>query len=400
MLRVGLLWPFGRAWLGGTNYFHNLLYCYQKHPDPEVKLLVFTGYPEDVRHYSSDAIEIHCCPQMLNRFRDIPERALRKLLHYDPILLKTMERHRIDLLTHSGVGRQTQISTLHWHADFQDKVYPEYFTKSAFAVRDSLIANVALWGNILLSSHSAALDFRRYYPELASVKTHVLHFSSAGILNADILTRKKLESHFPIHEPYFFLPNQFWLHKNHGVVIEALRQTPADIRVICTGSMVDTRDPTYLPSLLEKVSRYGIERRFVCLGTVPYSTMVSLMHHSLAVLQPSRFEGWSTTVEESKAMWKQIILSNIDVHLEQAPERGIYFSPDSPEELAACLRHAYASYSPKTEEAFAKQRLRHRTTIERDWIETFADILKSISGISSQRARDEAVAVQSAHVRQ
>jgi len=139
-----------------------------------------------------------------------------------------------------------------------------------------------------------------------------------------------------------------------------------------------------VPSLMDKVKQAGVEHRFICLGTVPYSTLVSLMHHSIAVVQPSLYEGWSTTVEESKAMRKQILLSNIDVHLEQAPERGVYFSPNSPEELAACLKRIYVDFSSGIEEGFVEQRPRYKTKIERDWIEDFARILKTVSGTRGQ----------------
>jgi glycosyltransferase involved in cell wall biosynthesis len=382
MIKVGMILSLREMWQGGVNYYHNLLNCYQKYPDAAVKLDVFSPFPEDVARYQSEAIEIHPCPELLRRPQNYPRLILKRLLRYDPVLLKMLERHRIDLLTHCSLGRQTRVNTLQWMPDFQHKRLPQFFTPEECARRDSNISNVRLWGNILLSSQAAASDFRHYYPELAEVKTHVLHFSSAEVLNTALLSRAELESRYPVRDPYFFLPNQFWQHKNHAVVVEALRQTAPEIRVICTGSMDDRRDAAYVPSLLAKVKAAGLEDRFICLGTVPYPALISLMHYSIAVLQPSYFEGWSTTVEESKSMRKQIILSSIDVHLEQAPERGVYFSPDSPEELAACLKRVYAEFDPATEEHFSKQRSQHKTEIERDWIREFARIMKTVSGTS------------------
>ena len=380
MIKVGLIASLRGSWQGGVNYFRNLLGCYQKYPDPVVKLDVFSPFPEDAAGYQSDAIEIHPCPQLLPHFRNYPRVIMKRLLRYDPVLTRVMERHRIDLLTHITLGRQERINTLQWIADLQHKAMPQFFSAEECVRRDSEIGNARLWGNILLSSHSAAKDFRGYYPELAQVKTHVLHFSSAEVLNVALQSRADLELHYPVHEPYFFLPNQFWQHKNHAVVVEALRRTSSEIRVVCTGPMQDFRDATYVPSLMDKVKKAGVEHRFVCLGVVPYPTVVSLMHHSIAVVQPSLFEGWSTTVEESKSMRKQIILSNIDVHMEQAPERGVYFSPDSPEELASCLKRIYADSSPAMEEGFVEQRPRFKTRLERDWIENFARIVKTVSG--------------------
>jgi glycosyltransferase involved in cell wall biosynthesis len=370
-------------WQGGVNYFHNLLSCYQRYPDPAVKLEVFTSYLEDVVRYRSDAIEIHSCPEQrwLPGPRGWPRRAAYRMLGYDSMLLRSMEHAQIDLLTHCSLGRQTSINTLHWEPDFQHKVFPQFFSAKECTARDAKIANVRIWGNILLSSQAAGSDFRRFYPELASVQTRILHFSSAAVLRTVPLSREELEVHYPVHEPYFFLPNQFWQHKNHAVVVEALRQTQPELRVICTGSMHDGRNIAYVPDLLERVKRAGLEHRFICLDTVPYSTMVSLMHHSLAVLQPSRFEGWSTSVEESKALCKQIILSNIDVHLEQAPERGVYFPPDSPEELAVCMNRIHSEFSGTVEQSFVERRPQNQTKSEQLWIKNFARILKVVSGV-------------------
>ncbi len=58
------------------------------------------------------------------------------------------------------------------------------------------------------------------------------------------------------------------------------------------------------------------------------------MKNAEAVLQPSRFEGWSTVIEDAKAMGQLVIASNIDVHVEQLGDNGIFFFPDDPLELA------------------------------------------------------------------
>jgi len=380
MIKVGMIVSLRGTWHGGVNYFKNLLNCYQKNPDPDLKLDVFTPDPVDALCYKSEMINIHPWPVMtVRRVREYPRRAARRVLGYDPVFVRLLERNKVNLLTYNSLGKQTSINTLHWQPDFQHKRLPQFFSLEECKARDAAVADVLRWGNILLSSNAAAGDFRRYYPELSSVQAHVLRFSTAGILDVPPLGREELEAQYPVREPYFFLPNQFWQHKNHAVVVEALRRTSPEIRVVCTGSMQDYRDAVYVPALLEKVKQAGLEQRFVCLGNVPYPVAISLMHHSIAVVQPSLFEGWSTTVEESKAMRKQIILSNIDVHVEQAPQRGVYFSPDSPEELAVCLTRVHAEFDPTIERRFAEQRLQGKPEIERGWIGDFARIMKMVA---------------------
>ena len=62
------------------------------------------------------------------------------------------------------------------------------------------------------------------------------------------------------------------------------------------------------------------------LGLVPLEDVYTLNANCLALINPSLFEGWSTTVEEAKSLGTKMILSNIKLHLEQATE-AIFFNP-------------------------------------------------------------------------
>ena len=139
------------------------------------------------------------------------------------------------------------------------------------------------------------------------------------------------------------------MHKGHRLVIEALAQLRAsrpDVVVVCTGNTADHRDPMYFGELLAEVSRLGLRENFVILGWVPQPHIFHLMRQAVAVLQPSRFEGWSTTVEETKSVGKSIILSDIPVHREQAPAGALYFDPTDAAALAEQLVAAYETCSP------------------------------------------------------
>jgi ABC-type sugar transport system substrate-binding protein len=62
----------------------------------------------------------------------------------------------------------------------------------------------------------------------------------------------------------------------------------------------------------------------------------------VALINPPNLEGWSTPVEEAKASDVPMILSNLDVHREQASDRAFYFGPKSPEQLAKILENYVA----------------------------------------------------------
>ena len=103
-------------------------------------------------------------------------------------------------------------------------------------------------------------------------------------------------------ESYFLLPNQFSIHKNHRVVVRALQMLnqAGRIQVLATGSTNDHRHPTYFSSLMEYAKECGVLDNFRVLGPVPFDHLIGLMRHAIAFINPSKFEGLSTTVEEAK----------------------------------------------------------------------------------------------------
>ncbi len=70
---------------------------------------------------------------------------------------------------------------------------------------------------------------------------------------------------------------------------------------------------------------------------VPRQHVFALMRTCAALVNPSLFEGWSSTVEEAKSLGVPMLLSNLGVHLEQAEGSAQYFAPHAPDELAGLM---------------------------------------------------------------
>jgi len=139
-----------------------------------------------------------------------------------------------------------------------------------------------------------------------------------------------------------------------------------EIVVACTGSTFEFHKPGFFSKLIKLVRQRGLEQNFRYLGVVPHEQIYPFMRQSLAVLQPSLFEGWSTTVEEAKSLGKSVLLSALPVHLEQDPPGGVYFDPHDPQALASCLIAAWREKSPGPDlllEDQARQRLPLRTRL-------------------------------------
>ncbi len=155
-------------------------------------------------------------------------------------------------------------------------------------------------------------------------------------------------------ERFFVVSNQFWKHKNHLAVFEALRILRArGLRpvVVCTGQLHDFRDPDYANTILQTVHHSGISSQVLLLGLVARRTQIELMRRCLAVVQPSLFEGWSTVVEDARVLGKACILSDLAVHREQGPPGAKFFPRDSADALAEHMAEAWETLPPGPDRA-------------------------------------------------
>ena len=104
--------------------------------------------------------------------------------------------------------------------------------------------------------------------------------------------------------------------------------------VVAVSGGSDAREPGYFDAIMREVSERGLQKNFHYLGMIPLPHVYALLRASAALINPSRFEGWSTTVEEAKSFSVPMILSDLDVHREQAAEAASYFGVDDADALA------------------------------------------------------------------
>jgi glycosyltransferase involved in cell wall biosynthesis len=278
------------------------------------------------------------------------------------------------------------VPLLGWIHDFQHAHLPELFSAKERAQRDDRFGRLSeASARVVLSSEDAQRDFARFLPAYPA-KERVLRFVAqvpAGVYDTD---PRWICDEYRLPERFVYLPNQFWMHKGHRIVVEALarvRTSHPEIVVVCTGNPSDNRAPRYFGELLAEVSRRGVRDTFVVLGWVPQEHIGHLMRQSLAVLQPSRFEGWSTTVEETKSIGKTMLLSDIPVHREQSPARARYFDPNDASALADALVGAYSDLSPGPDpelELHARADLPRRT---REYAMTFVRIAREAADVQA-----------------
>ena len=224
-----------------------------------------------------------------------------------------------------------------WIYDFQHKYLPHLFTQLEIEARNQLFTQIAdLSSKVVLSSKTAAADFQKFFPN-SQCQTEVLQFRTSLPSSLYEVNPLVIKEKYNLPERFFLISNQFWQHKNHLIVLESLKilqESSIYPVIVCTGHIYDYRKPNYMDIILQAIHTYGLANQVYLLGLIPRIDQIQLMRHSLAVIQPSLFEGWSTVVEDARCLGKKMILSDFPVHLEQDPPGCVFFERDSPQQLS------------------------------------------------------------------
>lgn len=253
---------------------------------------------------------------------------------------ETLRLAGVDCVFSVPFERRSDLSVplLVWIYDLQHHHLPDLIHPAHRRERDAVItAEAGRATRLLVQSKSVREDITRFFPEFADKTSNLTWVSDIppAIYDADpavVLARYHLPCKF------FYLPNQFWQHKNHRLVIEALdrlSQRGVEPVVVCTGSVHDHRNPDYFGSLMQAVSVRNLRAHFLVLGTIPRADVFLLMRQSIAVVNSSLFEGFGLSTAEAKSLGARTLVSDLPPLREQDAPGAVYFDPHAAEDLAA-----------------------------------------------------------------
>jgi glycosyltransferase involved in cell wall biosynthesis len=350
--KIGVGYTYNKNWIGGTYYIENLISALNTVDDkkkPHLVLLInrYSDYKAAKSNLNYPYISFQLSTGEKNRvtcfFNKVTNRIFKK--HFFNQKIKNLEAV---FPYYKSTAQSLAKNKIYWIADFQEYFSPEFFSNDAIEARkNSQLEIQASSENLILSSKNALEHFKLIYPEHI-VKVSVLPFAVTHPpykqLNIDSLLNK-----FDLPQHYFLCPNQFWKHKNQFTVLQAVNELKTkgiNITVAFTGNTEDLRSPEYFVELKEYVQKHELGKAIKFLGFINRDEQLQLMNKSIAIIQPSLFEGWSTVVEDAKSMNKYLIVSNIDVHKEQLlNSTALFFNTLDAQELAACLEKAITETS-------------------------------------------------------
>ena len=133
---------------------------------------------------------------------------------------------------------------------------------------------------------------------------------------------------------YFFYPAQFWAHKNHYRIIEAvklLHQEGTQCRVVFVGG--DKGNYAFLDRIIRG---NGLSNHIQSLGFIPAEHMMALYENCQAVIMPTYFGSTNLPPLEAWLLGKPLIYSKL--FSEQSGNAALLIDPDNANSIANAMK--------------------------------------------------------------
>jgi hypothetical protein len=344
MINVGFIINYRLSgWLGVSNYYKNFFNSINNIKNSKIRPIIITDF-----HFTKDEklffkgvkiIQTHLVDRK-SRGKKIINNLLISIFGRNIFLDNFLKKNNINIISHTSyLGKNSNIISLKWFPDFQEIHLPELFNPKQMLARSYDIKMAAKHSTkIILSSTSVKNDLKKINNQ-AYEKGLIFKHVNEIIKPAKLKNYHYLKKKYSLKKKYFFLPNHFWKHKNHIVVLKALNHIKKrlNFEIISSGNITDYRFPNHFEYLKNYIKEKKLENYFRILGVIPFEDVLCLMKYSVGIINPSLSEGWSNTVDQANCYGRKILLSDIKVHKEQKPLRGVYFKKHSHKDLASKL---------------------------------------------------------------
>jgi glycosyltransferase involved in cell wall biosynthesis len=249
-----------------------------------------------------------------------------------------------------------------WIPDFQHLHLASLYSNEQKALLNRAFEKLSRRSaRMLFSSQDCRRDFVQTFPALAD-KARVASFPSLFAFEPPPSPAVPVREKYHLPERFLLVINQFWRHKNHRIVPEALailRARGLRVPVVMAGLPADHRDRQNeaLSETLQAATCGDVWPQCLILGKVPREDLAALLQTAMAVVQPSRFEGWNTTLQDAKAIGCPMIASDLAVHREQCPGALGFFPPDDAGALADLIAGCWSNLPARPDPAREREAL-------------------------------------------
>jgi hypothetical protein len=348
--KIGILYRYFPDWIGGTIYIHNILKALELQSLNNNNLYKFIIFISRDREKKIDFYFPNLDYEIVYYDLNIIYKTINKIflkLGFKQIFVNKY-KYPLDFLfpvfSNWIYFERTPIENqFYWIPDFQCFHLPYLFDNEDVIKRKKQYEwTIDNTRNLVLSSDVVKSDLLSLYPGKNYPNLHILRFATFN----NYPNKANLKN-YGITRSYFICPNQFWGHKNQIAILKAIKLMGMEnlpFQIVFTGKEHDPRNPLHFDSVIKpEMNNSCVRNNVLFLGFIDRNVQLSLIDQSLALIQPSKFEGWSTVIEDGMFFNKPIIASNLDVNIEQLGSFGYLFEADDYRELSRLMMFIYNS---------------------------------------------------------
>jgi glycosyltransferase involved in cell wall biosynthesis len=236
--------------------------------------------------------------------------------------------------------------------DLNHRLQPEFPEVSAFGEtnrREHFFINTCKFATLILAdSEIGKADVLQFYGHLVKEdRIRILPYypptENRAVPNAEDIARVRTKYNLPSR--YFFYPAQFWPHKNHALILQAIKiiadETHEVVPVVFCGSYWHYVMAHNFKELMALALKLGIADRVHYLGSVPDEDMGALYTLSAGLVMPTFFGPSNIPPLEAWHLGRPVITSNIRGVREQNGDASLLIDPRSPKDLADAMQRLW-----------------------------------------------------------
>lgn len=234
--------------------------------------------------------------------------------------------------------RPLPLPTVMTLVDIQEMFYPEFFTVDERYNRDLHFPGSTYMADRVITISDFSKQTLIQHHHLPPGKIVVAPLSADGRYARSEQIARPPE--YPLPSDFIFYPANFWKHKNHDRLLQALRilrdQRSQTVEVVFTGF----DEPDGYP-LAKKIAEYGLQPHAHLLGYLTVEEIAYLYRHARMLVFPSLFEGFGIPVVEAMAAGCPVVASNTTSIPEVVADAAELFDPTSAQSMAETIEKVW-----------------------------------------------------------
>lgn len=235
-----------------------------------------------------------------------------------------------------GLQRTNYIYTLWDLCHRETPEFPEVRKFNEFFIREKHFSHILAPALLTITESERLAEMASRYYGVDISRFLAMPLTPSPFLSDDRSTEKSIvRDKYTLHHDYYLYPAQFWAHKNHVRILQALVHL-RDQHSLRPNVVFCGKDHGNLKYIEDVILSNDLGSQVKVLGFVPSEDMRGLYEQAIAIVMPTYFG--PTNLPPLEAWWLNVPLIYSSHLSEQVGAAALLVDPDSYQDLANAMR--------------------------------------------------------------